>query len=170
MSLSRLIPSALFEGGAWIAGDLGLDDSDLRIISISEKISIASVDNRLAPEYPFPTQIDDSYAGFKWVNKPSSSPYYLHLYKTFLKAIANAEVLKVDLSKGVIVAGSSAGNASFDIVSKSPGLKSVSVGGNLAAQVTLHARDDPDPAYFKAISGQILQMPFLAMPAGYPER
>ncbi|KZS88467.1 hypothetical protein SISNIDRAFT_459689 [Sistotremastrum niveocremeum HHB9708] len=117
-------------GGAWIAGDLGLDDSDLRILCTSLKISIASVDYRLAPEYKFPTPIDDSLVGFKW-------------------AIANAGLLRADLGKGVIVAGSSAG-------------------GNLAAQVALHAREDP--LYSKTISGQLLQMPFLALPAGYPDK
>ncbi|KZS88503.1 hypothetical protein SISNIDRAFT_459728 [Sistotremastrum niveocremeum HHB9708] len=64
-------------------------------------------------------------------------------------SIANAPLLRADPNKGVIVAG-------------------VSAGGNLAAQVAIHARDDP--SFANIITGQLLEMPWLAEASAYPSR
>ncbi|OCH91998.1 hypothetical protein OBBRIDRAFT_727792 [Obba rivulosa] len=77
-------------GGAWVFGGLDLDDLTLRTICVELQIAVANVDYRLAPEYPFPTGINDAYAGMKWVAN-------------------NASLLSADLSKGFLVGGTSAG-------------------------------------------------------------
>ncbi|KZS88466.1 hypothetical protein SISNIDRAFT_459688 [Sistotremastrum niveocremeum HHB9708] len=116
---------AWFHGGGFMAGDLAADDVDLRILAYNEKISIISVDYRLAPEYKFPTQLEDVLCAVKW-------------------ALDNAALLRIDVAKGLIVGGASAG-------------------GNLAAQVALQGRDDP--VLSGKITGQVLQIPWLAVPA-----
>lgn len=49
-------------------GNLEVDDHDNRNLCVNARIVIVSIDYRLAPEYPFPTQVDDSFAALKWVN------------------------------------------------------------------------------------------------------
>jgi len=77
-------------GGGWTSGDVELDDYQLRAICVELQISILNVDYRLAPEYPHPTGLNDSYAALKW-------------------ATESTELLSADLKKGFIVAGLSAG-------------------------------------------------------------
>ncbi|EMD41269.1 hypothetical protein CERSUDRAFT_42664 [Gelatoporia subvermispora B] len=86
---------------------------------------------RLAPEHQFPTGLNDAYAGLKW-------------------AADNTSILSVDLAKGFIVGGASAG-AQFTTV------------------LTHRARDDP---FFSARkpTGQVLQCPCLIHPEVVPEK
>ena len=53
-------------GGGWVIGDLELEDAALRRLSISSGQRILSVDYRLAPEHPFPRQLDDIESVFRW--------------------------------------------------------------------------------------------------------
>ncbi len=62
----------------------------------------------------------------------------------------NAAELKVDLKKGFIVGGDSAG-------------------GNMAAAIAIKARDDPFFAG-RPLTGQYLREPTLAYPGAYPEK
>ncbi|KZT33489.1 hypothetical protein SISSUDRAFT_1027591 [Sistotremastrum suecicum HHB10207 ss-3] len=64
-------------------------------------------------------------------------------------AVQNSSLLRADLNKGVIVAGASAG-------------------ANLAAVVALRARDDP--AVSQTVTGQILQIPWIADSRAYPDK
>lgn len=57
----------LWEIGGWVIGGLGSDESWCRQVCQSLGIVIIDVDYRLAPEYPYPTQIWDSWGAFKWV-------------------------------------------------------------------------------------------------------
>ncbi|THH13373.1 hypothetical protein EW146_g6827 [Bondarzewia mesenterica] len=120
-----------YHGGGWSVGSLDLDDDTLRLLCVKLQISIVSVNYRLAPEHPFPTGINDAYATLKWASE-------------------QIESLSVDLSKGFIVAGQSAG-------------------ANLAAVVTLRARDD---LFFKdrPITGQILHYPSVVHMDAVPEK
>ncbi|OCH92007.1 hypothetical protein OBBRIDRAFT_791757 [Obba rivulosa] len=77
-------------GGAWVFGGLELDDLTLRTICVGFQITVVNVDYRLAPEYPFPAGVNDSYAALKW-------------------AADNTSLLSADLSKGFLVGGASAG-------------------------------------------------------------
>ncbi|KAI0363001.1 Alpha/beta hydrolase fold-3 [Pilatotrama ljubarskyi] len=77
-------------GGGFVFGNLELDDYWLRILCVDLQMMIVNVDYRLAPEHPFPTGVNDSYAALKWT-------------------VQNASRIKADLSKGFIVSGRSAG-------------------------------------------------------------
>ncbi|OJT10993.1 AB hydrolase superfamily protein B1A11.02 [Trametes pubescens] len=77
-------------GGGWVVGDLELDDYYLKALCAELQIVIINVDYRLAPEYPFPTGLNDSYTALKWAQQ-------------------NADNFNADLSKGFLVGGASAG-------------------------------------------------------------
>ncbi|KAI0708761.1 alpha/beta hydrolase fold-domain-containing protein [Cerioporus squamosus] len=117
-----------FHGGGYMLGDLDMDDAHLRSISLDLQLATINVDYRLAPEHPFPTAFDDGYAALRWV-------------------VNNAGELQIDLRKGFLVGGDSAG-------------------GNLAAAVALKARDDP---LFKhtPLTGQYLREPVVIFPGAY---
>ena len=80
----------LFHGGGWVIGSLEAELANARTIAQAFDAVCISVGYRLAPEFKFPTSIDDSWDGLKW-------------------AAANASALGADPSKGFIVGGSSAG-------------------------------------------------------------
>ncbi|KAJ7495056.1 Alpha/Beta hydrolase protein [Mycena latifolia] len=84
-------------GGGWIAGDIDIDDFYLRIISVEFRISIVNVEYRLAPEHPFPTSLNDSYAALKW-------------------AADHAAEISGDPTKGLFVGGASAGAHSSAVI------------------------------------------------------
>jgi acetyl esterase len=65
-------PAVVFyHGGAfWMAGGepgFALTDSRCRLFCHGLGAVIVNIDYRLAPEYPFPEQLEDSYAGLRWV-------------------------------------------------------------------------------------------------------
>ncbi|OJT10994.1 AB hydrolase superfamily protein B1A11.02 [Trametes pubescens] len=77
-------------GGGWVIGDLEMDDYYLKILCVELQLVIVSPDYRLAPEYPFPTGINDAFAALKWAKQNTSS-------------------FNADLRKGFLVGGPSAG-------------------------------------------------------------
>ncbi|KAJ7892203.1 Alpha/Beta hydrolase protein [Mycena leptocephala] len=79
-----------FHGGGWVAGSINTKDFDLRMLSVELRLSIVNVDYRLAPEHPFPTGLNDSYAALKWTAK-------------------NCKRIHGSLEKGFVVCGASAG-------------------------------------------------------------
>ncbi|KAI0708760.1 Alpha/Beta hydrolase protein [Cerioporus squamosus] len=117
-----------YHGGV---GDVSMDDYHLRTVAVELQLVVVNVEYRLAPEHPFPTAFNDSYAALKWV-------------------VHNAADLSVDLKKGFLVGGESAG-------------------ASLAAGLALKARDDP---FFHGndITGQWLQEPIVCHPDAYPEQ
>lgn len=78
-------------GGGWGVSNIDQDDFYLRRICVDLQMCILNVDYRLAPEYPFPTGLDDCYSALKW-------------------AAANSSFFNVDLSRGFLVAGQSSGS------------------------------------------------------------
>ena len=58
-----------YHGGGWVIGSI--DESDTMARKIAERTSCAVVlvEYRLAPEHPYPTAVDDSYAALEWVGK-----------------------------------------------------------------------------------------------------
>ena len=56
-----------YHGGGWVIGDLYTHDGICRSLVNAAGCAVASVDYRLAPEYKYPTPVDDSYAGLQWV-------------------------------------------------------------------------------------------------------
>ncbi|KAH9885085.1 Alpha/Beta hydrolase protein [Cubamyces lactineus] len=77
-------------GGGWTVGSVELDDYALRGYCVRQKLSVVNVEYRLAPEYPFPTAVNDCYAALKWT-------------------IFNTSLLKANLEKGFLIGGESAG-------------------------------------------------------------
>lgn len=78
-------------GGGFTAGDNRLYKNQMRLIAEKSGALIIFPEYRLAPECPFPGQIEDAYNTVKWVYE-------------------NAEELKVDTAK-FMVAGDSAGGS-----------------------------------------------------------
>ncbi|KAK7682271.1 hypothetical protein QCA50_014474 [Cerrena zonata] len=79
-----------YHGGGWIVGSIDGEDYKLRTLAVELRISVANIEYRLCPEYPYPTGLKDAYAGLKW-------------------AVNNASLLSASLDKGFIIGGVSAG-------------------------------------------------------------
>lgn len=66
-----------YHGGAWWmgGGDTGfsLTDGFCRTLCAELGVVVVNVDYGLAPEHPFPTQLEDSYAGLKWTAEVSDA-------------------------------------------------------------------------------------------------
>lgn len=54
-------------GGGFVMGDLGTDDAACAAMAADLKIVVASVDYRLAPEYPYPVPLEDCFEVFSWM-------------------------------------------------------------------------------------------------------
>jgi acetyl esterase len=54
-------------GGAFVFGDLDTHDALCRRLALSSGLTVASVEYRLAPEYPCPAGLDDAVAAVLWV-------------------------------------------------------------------------------------------------------
>jgi acetyl esterase len=87
-------PGVLFvHGGGWVTGDLDTHDSLCRRIALEARVRVLAVAPRLAPEHPFPVQLDDTVAAFR------------HL-------AANAERYGMDASRLGVAGDSAGGNLS----------------------------------------------------------
>jgi acetyl esterase len=78
-----------FHGGGYTCGGLDSYDSLCRLLTLESGFVVASVDYRLAPEYPAPAPGNDAYAAFVWLS-------------------ANADALGADAAR-LAVGGDSAG-------------------------------------------------------------
>lgn len=58
-----------FHGGGWVYGDLDMADGFCRRLSVHARVTICSVDYRLAPEYPFPAPLDDAVLATTWASE-----------------------------------------------------------------------------------------------------
>lgn len=87
-----------YHGGGFVFGDLDTHDPVCRFICNELNTQVLSVEYRLAPEFLFPTAIDDGFAAYQW-------------------AIENAEKFGVDPKK-IIVAGDSAGGNIASVISQ----------------------------------------------------
>ncbi|KAI0057882.1 hypothetical protein BV25DRAFT_1830628 [Artomyces pyxidatus] len=117
-------------GGGWVAGNLDQDDCLLRSLSIELQATTVNVDYRLAPQYPFPTGLNDSYAAFKW-------------------AASNVDRISASLTKGFIIGGQSAGGNLAAVVAHrahaDPFFQDKSLTGQyLSIPVTLHYEAYPE--------------------------
>jgi len=63
-----LVPVVLYvHGGAWVSGSIDTYDAICHSLVELSGCAVVSVGYRLAPEYPFPAQIDDTINALKWV-------------------------------------------------------------------------------------------------------
>ena len=56
-----------FHGGGWTLGSIDSHDSTCRFIAREGGLKVLSVDYRLAPEFTFPTPVEDCLASFRYV-------------------------------------------------------------------------------------------------------
>jgi acetyl esterase/lipase len=94
----------MFHEGGWGMGDLSDEEVNCRLFARDLGVVCVNVEYRLAPEHPFPVWIDDAWGALVWCAE-------------------NTKALGVDLTKGFIVGGGSAG-------------------GNIAAVLAIRARDE----------------------------
>ncbi|TQF74585.1 alpha/beta hydrolase [Rhodococcus spelaei] len=67
-TLQPLMPGLLFvHGGGYLIGSASMGDSMCRRVANDLGAVAVSVEYRLAPEYPFPTPLEDCYAGLRWL-------------------------------------------------------------------------------------------------------
>ncbi|MFP7299330.1 alpha/beta hydrolase [Neobacillus niacini] len=62
-----------FHGGGWVLGDIESTDASCRMIANKTDSIVVSVNYRLAPEYKFPTAVEDAYEALEWVYEKGSS-------------------------------------------------------------------------------------------------
>lgn len=55
-----------FHGGGWVIGNLETHDDVCRAIANRSGHAVLSIDYRLAPEFPFPTPLDDCLVATRW--------------------------------------------------------------------------------------------------------
>ena len=56
-----------FHGGGWVLGSIDSHDATCRYIARAGGLTVLSVDYRLAPEFKFPTAVEDALAAFRHV-------------------------------------------------------------------------------------------------------
>lgn len=57
-----------YHGGGWVYGNLESVDAGCQLLAEQAQAIVVSVDYRLAPEFPFPTPLQDAYDSLVWVN------------------------------------------------------------------------------------------------------
>ncbi|PGZ95402.1 esterase [Bacillus pseudomycoides] len=62
-----------YHGGGWVLGDIEVMDASCRMIANRTASIVVSVNYRLAPEYKFPTPVEDAYAALEWVYEKGPS-------------------------------------------------------------------------------------------------
>lgn len=58
-----------YHGGGWVLGDIDDFSALMQSLAAATNAIVVGVNYRLAPEYKFPTAVEDSYAAFLWVAK-----------------------------------------------------------------------------------------------------
>jgi acetyl esterase len=56
-----------FHGGGWTVGSIESHDGVCQLLAFQNRISVASVAYRLAPEHPFPSAVDDAIASCAYI-------------------------------------------------------------------------------------------------------
>lgn len=79
-------------GGGYVTGGLETDDSTCRVVASEIDVVVVSVEYRLAPEHKFPVGFTDSFDVVRWIASEQGQ-----------------KKLNVDLARGFILGGTSAG-------------------------------------------------------------
>lgn len=58
-----------YHGGGWVLGSIDETDTLARKLAERTSCAVVLVEYRLAPEHPYPTPVDDSYAALEWVSE-----------------------------------------------------------------------------------------------------
>lgn len=132
---------AYYHGGGFVLGNIESHDNLCRLLAARSECVVVSVEYRLAPEHPWPAGLEDCYATAKWLE-------------------ANAEELSDDID------GRSPAAGGASLLSGSLAVAGDSAGGNLAATVSLLARERGMPD----IDCQLLLYPTTAYLEPMPSR
>ncbi|MCF6387406.1 alpha/beta hydrolase [Mycobacterium sp. MBM] len=54
-------------GGGWVVGTLDMFDAFARMLAVEAQCKVVSLEYALAPEYPFPSAVEDARAALSWV-------------------------------------------------------------------------------------------------------
>jgi acetyl esterase/lipase len=57
-----------YHGGGWVFGSITTDEAFCAKIAVRVGCVVVDVDYRLAPEFPWPAQLEDSWTALLWVN------------------------------------------------------------------------------------------------------
>jgi acetyl esterase len=110
-----------YHGGGWVVGSIDQSEALGRRLAARTGCAVVLVGYRLAPEYRFPTAVDDSYAALNWVDR-------------HLEEIAGRPV-------PVIVSGESAGGNLAAVVARQARDRA---GPDIAMQVLIYPVTDCD--------------------------
>ncbi len=111
-----------YHGGGWVIGSVNESETLGRKLAERTSCAVVLVEYRMAPEYPYPTPVDDSYAALEWV-------------AANLKQIAGTSDLPL------IIGGDSAGGN----ISAALALRARDRGGpNIALQLLIYPVTDAD--------------------------
>lgn len=58
-----------YHGGGWVLGSIDESDTVARKLAERTSCAVVLVEYRLAPEYRYPTAVDDSYVALEWVGR-----------------------------------------------------------------------------------------------------
>lgn len=111
-----------FHGGGWVTGHIDEFDTLARKLARRTGFAVALVDYRLAPEYPFPTPLEDAWAAVQWVEQ-------------------NREVITGSAEARLVVAGDSAGGNLAAVAAQRARDRS---GPQIDAQVLVYPVTDAD--------------------------
>ena len=56
-------------GGGWVAGSVATHDPFCRLLSGAAEVIIASIEYRMAPEHPYPSALNDTFAAVQWADQ-----------------------------------------------------------------------------------------------------
>jgi acetyl esterase len=115
-----------YHGGGWVIGTLDDYDKLGRLLAARTGATVVLVDYRLAPEYRFPTAVDDSWAALRWADA--------HRAELAGRGLADPEV-------PLIVAGDSAGGNLSAVMAQ----RARTSGPTIALQVLVYPVTDCDP-------------------------
>ncbi|KAL3471490.1 alpha/beta hydrolase fold-domain-containing protein [Aspergillus californicus] len=116
-------------GGGWVLGDHDAEEAMNRLVAKRTDSVVVSVDYRLAPEYPYPSAVNDSFDALRWCR-------------------GNAETLGVDANRVIVGGSSSGGNiaAALALKDRDDGINAV-VGQVLNMPNTCHPNYFPKDQY-----------------------
>lgn len=64
----RALPMIVYyHGGGFVVGSIHSHDAECKMLALEVNAIVISVQYRLAPEYRFPTAVDDGHAAFRWI-------------------------------------------------------------------------------------------------------
>ena len=122
-----------YHGGGWVIGGIATHDILCRHLALATGWAVASVDYRLAPEFPFPTPLEDCLLSVIWIEE-------------------HAETLGLDVARRVVCGDSAGGNLAACVAAR----VAVTHPRALCGQVLIYPITDHDfetPSYREKATG-----------------